>query len=158
MQKSLKVLLPKLLTRLFIRIKATNIKSSSCHFPGMHLHLFHHIMRKITWGILATTIINGMSYFIQILLQVDIEWWHSPMALWLLRLLLHIQYLVVIIQNNHTCALQFLDARLLIVCNPQQRSISILESRITQSSLYSLQFPGVENKISCASLQYSVPL
>ena len=126
MQKSLKVLFPKFLTSLFIRIKATDVESTCCHFPGMHLHLFHHVMREITRGILATTILYRMSYLVQILLQVDIEWWHSPMALWLLRLLLHIQYLVVIIQNYHTCALQLLDTRLLMVCNPQQRSMFCL--------------------------------
>ena len=42
--------LPKLLTRLLIRIEATNTKSTCRHFPGVHLHLFHHVMRKITWA------------------------------------------------------------------------------------------------------------
>ena len=126
MQKSLKVLFPELFTRFLIRIKTTNIKSSCSHFPRMHLHLLHHVMRKITRGILATAILYRMSNFIQVLLQIDIEWWHSPMTLWLLWLLLHIQYLVVIIQNNHTCALQLLYTRLLMVCNPQQRSMFCL--------------------------------
>ena len=62
------LLFPKFLASFLIRIKTTYIKSSCRHFPGMHIHLFHHIMRKITWGILATTVLNGMSYFIQILL------------------------------------------------------------------------------------------
>ena len=126
MQKSLKVLFPELFTRLFIRIKTTNIKSSCRHFPSMHLHLLHHVVRKITRGILATTILYRMTYLLQVLLQVDIEWWYSPMTLRLLRLLLHIQHLVVIIQNNHSCALQLLDTRLLMVCNPQQRSMFCL--------------------------------
>ena len=52
----------KLLTRLLIRIKTSDIKSPCSHFPGMHLHLFHHIMRKITWGILATTILYRMAH------------------------------------------------------------------------------------------------
>ena len=92
MQKSSKNLFSKFLARFLIRIEATDIKSSSRHFPGMHLYLLYHVMSEITRGILATTILNGMSYLIQVLLQVDIEWWHSPMALWLLRLLFHIQY------------------------------------------------------------------
>ena len=134
-------LFPKLLTSLFIRIKTSYIKSSCRHFPGVHLHLFHHIMGEITWGILATTILNGMSYFIQILLQVDVEWWNSPMALWLLRLLLHIQYLVAIIQNNHTCALQLLYTRLLMTHDTR--------STLCLGKIHKLQETKEENVIGC---------
>lgn len=63
---------------------------------------------------LATTILYGMSYLIQVLLQVDIEWWYSPMTLWLMWLLFHIQYLIVSIQNHHTCTLLLFYTWLLI--------------------------------------------
>ena len=47
--------LPEPLTCLLIRIKTTNIESTCRHFPGVHLHLFHHIMSKITWCIVVKT-------------------------------------------------------------------------------------------------------
>ena len=54
----------KFLARLLIRIETSDIESTCSHFPGMHLYLLHHIMREISWGILATTILYGMSYFL----------------------------------------------------------------------------------------------
>ena len=52
----------KPLASLFICIQTADIKSSSRHFPGMHHGFLNHIMRKVAWSILATTILYRMAH------------------------------------------------------------------------------------------------
>ena len=71
-------------------------------------------MRQIARGILAAAILHGMAHEIQILLQIDVEWWHRPVALRLLGLLLHAEDSEIVIELDHPSALELLNAWLLM--------------------------------------------
>ena len=78
----------------------------------MHRGMLHHVVSQIAGSILATAILYGMAHEIEVLLQIDIERRHSPMALRHLRFFFHPQHSVLGIKLHHTCTLQFLDRRL----------------------------------------------
>ena len=74
-------------------------------------------MSEVARSILTTAILYRMTDEVKILLEVDLEWWYCPVALWLLWLLVHIEHLIVCIKNYNTCALEFLDGWLIVAHN-----------------------------------------
>ena len=107
-------LFSKLLARLVVSIQTTDVKSSGTHRPGMHHRLFHHVVRQVAGSILAATVGYTLFHEVKVFLQINIERRNRPVALRLLRLLFHVQHLVLLIHHNHPRTLQLLDGRLLV--------------------------------------------
>ena len=76
--------------------------------------MLHHIVGKIAGSILAATILHGMTYKVEVVLLIYIERWNCPMAFGVFGLLFHIEHLVVLVQHDNTCALQFLYGWLVV--------------------------------------------
>ena len=70
--------------------------------------MLHHIVGEVAWGIAATAILHGVAHEVEVLLQVDIEGWHGPVALGFLGFLLHAQHAHVVVELHDTRALQLL--------------------------------------------------
>ena len=76
--------------------------------------MLHHIVGKIAGSVLAATVLHGMADKVEVVLLIYIERWNSPMALGVFGLLFHIKHLVVLVQYDNTCALQFIDGWLVV--------------------------------------------
>ena len=76
--------------------------------------MLHHIVGKIAGSVLAATILYGMADKVEVVLLIYIERRDGPMALGVFGLLFHIEHLVVLVQYDNTCALQFLDGWLVV--------------------------------------------
>lgn len=82
--------------------------------PGMNRRVIDHIMGQVAGCILAATVLDSMTNLVKVVLHVDIERRNSPMGFGLSGLLLHIEDLVVGIEDDNTGALEFGDIGLLM--------------------------------------------
>lgn len=82
--------------------------------PGMNRRVIDHVMGQVARSILAATVLDGMTNQVKVVLQVDIERRNSPMGFGLSGLLLHIEDLVVGIEDDDAGALEFGDIGLLM--------------------------------------------
>ena len=80
----------------------------------MDRRVIDHVMGQVARGILAATILNSMTNQVKVVLQVDIERRNSPMGFGDSGLLLHIENLVVLIEDYNAGALEFGDIGLLM--------------------------------------------
>ena len=82
--------------------------------PGMNRRMIDHIMGQVAGCILAATVLDSITNQVKVVLHVDIERRNSPMGFGLSGLLLHIEDLVVGIEDDNTGALEFGDIGLLM--------------------------------------------
>jgi len=82
--------------------------------PGMNRRVIDHVMGQVARSILAATVLDSMTNQVKVVLQVDIERRNSPMGFGLSGLLLHIEDLVVGIEDDDAGALEFGDIGLLM--------------------------------------------
>ena len=82
--------------------------------PGMNRRVIDHIMGQVAGCILAATVLDSMTNLVKVVLHVDIERRNSPMGFGLSGLLLHIEDLVVGIEDDDAGALEFGDIGLLM--------------------------------------------
>ena len=82
--------------------------------PGMNRRVIDHVMGQVARSILAATVLDGMTNQVKVVLQVDIERRNSPMGFGDSGLLLHIENLVVLIEDYNAGALEFGDIGLLM--------------------------------------------
>lgn len=97
-----------------VSIEGTDVKATGRHVPGMDSGMIDHIVGEIAWSILAAAILDRMADEVQIPLQVNIERRNGPMRLGLLRLLFHIEDLIIVIEDHYTGALQLGQFGLLV--------------------------------------------
>ena len=76
--------------------------------------MLHHIVGQIAGSVLAATVLHGIADKVEVVFLIYIKRWNCPMALGVFGLLFHIEHLVVLVQHDNTCALQFLDGRLVV--------------------------------------------
>ena len=79
---TLSLLFPKPFHCLIVRIQAPDVKAPCRHGPGMHRRMLHHIMRQVTWCILATTVLHSVSDKLQVFLLIEIK--KRPSGSWAL--------------------------------------------------------------------------
>ena len=82
--------------------------------PGMNRRMIDHIMGQVAGCILAATVLDSITNQVKVVLHVDIERRNSPMGFGLSGLLLHIEDLVVGIEDDDAGALEFGDIGLLM--------------------------------------------
>ena len=82
--------------------------------PGMDRCVIDHVMGQVARCILAATVLDSMTNQVKVVLLVDIERRNSPMGFGLSGLLLHIEDLVVGIEDDDAGALEFGDIGLLM--------------------------------------------
>ena len=82
--------------------------------PGMDRCVIDHVMGQVARCILAATVLDSMTNQVKVVLQVDIERRNSPMGFGHSGLLLHIEDLVVGIEDDDAGALEFGDIGLLM--------------------------------------------
>lgn len=82
--------------------------------PGMDRCVIDHVMGQVARCILAATVLDSMTNLVKVVLHVDIERWNSPMGFGHSGLLLHIEDLVVGIEDDDAGALEFGDIGLLM--------------------------------------------
>ena len=80
----------------------------------MDRRVIDHVMGQVARCILAATILDSMTNQVKVVLLVDIERRNSPMGFRLSGLLLHIEDLVVLIEDYNAGALEFGDIGLLM--------------------------------------------
>ena len=82
--------------------------------PSMDRRVIDHVMGQVARCILAATVLDSMTNQVKVVLQVDIERRNSPMGFGDSGLLLHIENLVVLIEDYNAGALEFGDIGLLM--------------------------------------------
>ena len=75
--------------------------------PGMDRCVIDHVMGQVARSILAATVLDSMTNQVKVVLQVDIERRNSPMGFGHSGLLLHIEDLVVGIEDDDAGAPEF---------------------------------------------------
>ena len=80
----------------------------------MHHGLFYHVVGQVAGGIFATSVLDTVTDEVEVFFPIYIKRWNGPVALGLLGFLFHIEDAVMLVHDDDTGALEFLDARLLV--------------------------------------------
>ena len=102
------------LASLFVSIQAADVEPSGTHGPSMHGGFFYHVVGEVAGCIFATSIFYAVTNEVEVFFPIYIKRWNGPMALRLLGLLFHIEDAVMLVHDDDTGALEFLNARLLV--------------------------------------------
>ena len=106
--------LSELLTGFVVGVETADVETAGGHGPGVHHGLFYHVVGQVAGGVFATAIGYAVADEVEVFLQVDVEGRNGPVALGLLGLLFHIEDTVMLVHDDDTGALEFLNARLLV--------------------------------------------